>query len=484
MARGWPRRRTWLAAVGLPVAVAVAAVAVVRPFGADPAPELSIRRLPAPPAPVLAAVDADAPLPDAGEVAAAVDGVLARSTADLVAAMVVDAATGTVLYERDADVPAVPASATKLATAAAVLATLGPSHRIPTVAVAGSRAGEVVLVGGGDPTLAVDETAAYPQAARLEELAAQVRRSLGGAPVTRVTVDSSLFAGDVYGPWDADVPTGGYAGPVTALMTDGGRVDPDAGTPAERFPEPDLAAGRAFARLLGVDPDDVARGRAPTPPAAPSPGPPAATSPPGTPPPTAAPATGGPAPGTELGRVVSPPLLRLVEIMLVTSDNVLAEALARLVAAARGQPVTFQGAGEAVIGTLADLGLRVDGSRLADGSGLSRRNRLSATLLTDLLTTALARPDLAGVVSGLPVAGWSGTLADRYRSPQPRTAAGAGVVRAKTGTLSGVSALAGVLVTADGRLLVFALLANGGPDGTADLLDEVAATLAGCGCSG
>ncbi|MFS8499776.1 MAG: D-alanyl-D-alanine carboxypeptidase, partial [Micromonosporaceae bacterium] len=132
----------------------------------------------------------------------------------------------------------------------------------------------------------------------------------------------------------------------------------------------------------------------------------------------------------------------------------------------------------------ADLGLRVDGSRLADGSGLSRRNRLSAALLTDLLTTALERPELAGVVSGLPVAGWSGTLADRYRSPQPRTAAGAGVVRAKTGTLSGVSALAGVLVTADGRLLVFALLANGGPDGTADLLDEVAATLAGCGCSG
>src|SRR5690554_6215726 len=440
--------------------------------------------MPAPVPAVLSAIDATAPMPDAGGVAAAVDDMLARSTADLVGARVVDAATGTVLYERDADVPAVPASATKLATAAAVLATLGPAHRIPTVAVAGSRAGEVVLVGGGDPTLAVDEDAAYPQAARLEDLAAQVRRALGGAAVTRVTVDSNLFTGDVYGPWDADVPTGGYAGPVTALMTDGGRVDPDAGTPAERFPEPDLAAGRAFARLLGVDPDDVARGRAPTPPAAPSPGPPAATSPPGTPPPTAAPATGGPAPGTELGRVVSPPLLRLVEIMLVTSDNVLAEALARLVAAARGQPVTFQGAGEAVIGTLADLGLRVDGSRLADGSGLSRRNRLSAALLTDLLTTALERPDLAGVVSGLPVAGWSGTLADRYRPPQPGTAAGAGVVRAKTGTLSGVSSLAGVLVTADGRLLVFALVANGAPDGTADLLDEVAATLAGCGCAG
>jgi len=445
--------------------------------------------MPAPVPAVLSAIDATAPMPDAGGVAAAVDGVLARSTADLVGARVVDAATGTVLYERDADVPAVPASATKLATAAAVLATLGPAHRIPTVAVAGSRAGEVVLVGGGDPTLAVDEDAAYPQAARLEDLAAQVRRALGGAAVTRVTVDSSLFTGDVYGPWDADVPTGGYAGPVTALMTDGGRVDPEAGTPAERFTEPDLAAGRAFAELLGADPDGVTRGRAPTPPVAPSPGPPAATSPPGTPSPTpaaptAAPATGGPAPGTELGRVFSPPLLRLVDIMLATSDNVLAEALARLVAAARGQPVTFQGAGDAVVGALADLDLRVDGSRLADGSGLSRRNRLSATLLTDLLTTALARPDLAGVVSGLPVAGWSGTLADRYRPPQPGTAAGAGVVRAKTGTLSGVSSLAGVLVTADGRLLVFALVANGAPDGTADLLDEVAATLAGCGCAG
>src|SRR5690606_8428838 len=138
----------------------------------------------------------------------------------------------------------------------------------------------------------------------------------------------------------------------------------------------------------------VTRGRAPAAAAPPSPRSPAATSPPGSPPPTAtappaAPATGPPAPGTELGRVLSPPLARLVDIMLATSDNVLAEALARLVAAARGQPVTFQGAGDAVIGALADLGLQVDGSRLADGSGLSRRNRLSAGLLTDLLTTAL-----------------------------------------------------------------------------------------------
>ena len=63
------------------------------------------------------------------------------------------------------------------------------------------------------------------------------------------------------------------------------------------------------------------------------------------------------------------------------------------------------------------------------------------------------------------------------------TGAGRGVVRAKTGTLTGVSSLAGVVTDADGRLLVFALMTNGG--NTAEVrsrLDEMAATLSGCGC--
>jgi D-alanyl-D-alanine carboxypeptidase/D-alanyl-D-alanine-endopeptidase (penicillin-binding protein 4) len=188
-------------------------------------------------------------------------------------------------------------------------------------------------------------------------------------------------------------------------------------------------------------------------------------------------------PGTELGRVLSPPATRLVEIMMADSDNVVAEALARQVALARGAPASYQGAAAALTGVLAALGVPVGDIVLADGSGLSRANRLTAAMLTDLLLAALADPVLAGMFAGLPVAGWSGTLAERFQTPQPDAGRGAGVVRAKTGTLSGVSALAGLVVTADGRLLVFALLANDAPFQAQFGLDRIAATLAGCGCS-
>ncbi|WP_324278120.1 D-alanyl-D-alanine carboxypeptidase [Blastococcus brunescens] len=82
-------------------------------------------------------------------------------------------------------------------------------------------------------------------------------------------------------------------------------------------------------------------------------------------------------------------------------------------------------------------------------------------------------------MSGLPVAGYDGTLLDRGDA-----GAAPGTVRAKTGTLLGVHALAGTVVTTDGRLLSFAVLADGSADELAaeSALDDVAAALAGCGC--
>jgi D-alanyl-D-alanine carboxypeptidase/D-alanyl-D-alanine-endopeptidase (penicillin-binding protein 4) len=89
------------------------------------------------------------------------------------------------------------------------------------------------------------------------------------------------------------------------------------------------------------------------------------------------------------------------------------------------------------------------------------------------------------VLSGLPVAGWSGTLADRFQAPAGTGRAGVGVVRAKTGTLSGVNAMSGVVTTAEGRPLVFALLADGvtvGAPAAEAKLDAIAAALARCRC--
>ncbi len=181
----------------------------------------------------------------------------------------------------------------------------------------------------------------------------------------------------------------------------------------------------------------------------------------------------------------SAPLGDLVEQMLLRSDNDLAEALAHRLAVAQGRPATFAGGAAALQAELA--GLVPDGAvALVDGSGLSRDDRVRPSAVAALLLAAVR--DRTGrygpVLSGLPVAGFAGTLADRYRTAP--AAAAAGEVRAKTGTLDGVSALAGLVRTADGRLLVFDLTATAVPPGgtvaAEAALDRVAAALAACGC--
>ena len=189
-----------------------------------------------------------------------------------------------------------------------------------------------------------------------------------------------------------------------------------------------------------------------------------------------------PVPGTQLGMVSSPPLLRLLEEMLRTSDNTVAEVLARQVALARNQPASFAGAGTAVLSVLGELGLPTGGVKTADGSGLSFDDRLSAQLLTGILGLAARadQPKLHGLFTGLPVAGYSGTLANRYRAPTANPAGGA--LRAKTGTLPGVNALAGYVVDTKGRLLAFAVLADRVTAGIIPAevaLDRVGAALAG-----
>lgn len=404
------------------------------------------------PAPVLAGDAGGEPVPDADLLAA----VLAPELADprlggRVNGLIVDPATGTPLFASDADRPVVPASTAKLTTALAVELAVRPGLRLSTRVVRGAAPGEVVLVGGGDITLSSDpEGNLYAGAATVADLAAQVTAAAGG-PVLSVVVDTSLFPGPVTGPgWGAGDAPSSYAAPVTSVMVDAGRFGPrDEGL---RSGEPDLRAGQALASALGVP--DV-------------------------------PVTSGPAPAGApvLGEVASAPIERLVEQMLSMSDNVLAEALARQVALATGDPASFDGAAAAVRSTLTQAGFDLADVVLVDGSGLSVENRLSPRLLTDILLRAVADPAGPGraLLAGLPVAGYDGTLFERFE-----TSPAGGVVRAKTGTLDGVSALAGVVETADGRLLVFALVADqvplGGRYPAEAALDEIATTLAGCGC--
>ncbi|MEU3458375.1 D-alanyl-D-alanine carboxypeptidase/D-alanyl-D-alanine-endopeptidase [Streptomyces sp. NPDC006733] len=357
---------------------------------------------------------------------------------------VVDASTGKLLYGSGAGTPSVPASTIKVATAAAALSALGPDHRISTTVLA-TGPHSTVLVGGGDPTLT---------AAALRTLADDTARALTarGTTATSLGYDLALYSGPVLHPIGRNV----NLAPVTPLMTDEGRVDKSDHGPVKRSLDPAADTATAFAKLLGARGITVTGAPARTPAAA---------------------------SGTQLAVARSAPLSALVERMLTNSDNDIAEALARQTAIAAHLPASFAGAQQAVTAALGRLGLPTAGAKFTDGSGLSRADALSAQQLTRLLALAASpqQPRLRPILTGLPVAGFSGTLSDRFRGGP---ASGSGLIRAKTGTLTGVNAITGTVVTADGRLLTFAFLAQGSTSATAaqTALDRLASALAGCGC--
>ncbi|MER7762954.1 D-alanyl-D-alanine carboxypeptidase/D-alanyl-D-alanine-endopeptidase [Streptomyces sp. NPDC097619] len=367
------------------------------------------------------------------------------------AASVVDAATGRVLFAAGPGRPVTPASTIKIATAAAALSALGPEHRIETRTVA-APGGPVVLVGGGDPTLTA--RTGRTDGASLRVLAADTAKALKAAGRTSVTLgyDAGLFTGPTAHPIGAGNEN---LAPVTALAVDQGRLDASTSGTAARGADPAADAARAFAAGLAREGVTVTGRPAPVKAAA------------------------GAAP---LAIVRSAPLAVLVERMLTQSDNDIAEALARQTALASGAPASFEGAAKAVTARLAALGLPMAGTRFADGSGLDRRDRLTAAFLTALLAEAAdpARPALRPLLTGLPVAGFTGTLRGRYTGPgTPPEPLAPGLVRAKTGTLSGVNSLAGTVVTPSGRLLSFAFLATDTPSAeqAQPALDALAAAL-------
>jgi D-alanyl-D-alanine carboxypeptidase/D-alanyl-D-alanine-endopeptidase (penicillin-binding protein 4) len=155
-----------------------------------------------------------------------------------------------------------------------------------------------------------------------------------------------------------------------------------------------------------------------------------------------------------------------------------------MVAVKAGRQATFADAGVAVLDRVDLLGIPTAGAHLSGGSGLGSGNEVSAQALATLLVLAASpqHPELRALLSGLPVAGASGTLADRFATGRERS--GLGVVRAKTGTLTGASSLSGTVVDADGRQLGFVILADRVTSTLAAraALDDAASALAACGC--
>ncbi|MFZ3558327.1 D-alanyl-D-alanine carboxypeptidase/D-alanyl-D-alanine endopeptidase [Streptomyces sp. BH055] len=369
-------------------------------------------------------------------------------------AAVVDAVTGKRLYGRSPGDTLTPASTTKLATAVAALSAAGPDHRIATRTALEKDSKKLILVGGGDPTLTAREKNPYG-AADLGTLADETAKDLKRRDIGEITLtyDTSLYSG----PDTHPIGPNENLARVTPLMADEARTDDSDSGPAAREGDPAAAAAKKFADLLndrGIrTKGDPASGKA-----------------------------SGKA--EKLAKVSSPPLSALVERMLTHSDNDIAEALARQTAIAAGTSHDFDGGGKAVEKQLDKLRLPLKDTRFADGSGLDRADKVSADLLTGLLAKAAdpSRPELRSVLTGLPVAGFTGTLASRYEDAAD--ASGTGLVRAKTGTLTGVNTLAGTVVDADGRLLVFAFMTEGATDPKAAQsgLDRLASSVANCGC--
>ncbi|MBW1604237.1 D-alanyl-D-alanine carboxypeptidase/D-alanyl-D-alanine-endopeptidase [Streptomyces sp. JJ66] len=402
---------------------------------------------PAPSArPVLAAAGDAAAVPTRAGLTAVLRPLLADDAlGSTVTASVVDVATGKELFARDGGKPVVPASTIKLATATAALTALGPDHRLATRTVWDAAERRVVLVGGGDPTLTGE---------RLAELADATAQAVRAQTLTPAALayDVSAYTGAARHP----IGVNPNIAPLTPLMINAARTDDSRHGPAPRAADPARATADRFADLLadrGVHTGEVREARAPK---------------------NAAP----------LAVTRSAPLSSLVESLLTHSDNDLAEALARHTARATGKPADLKGARAAVKDALRSLGLPVGDATFADGSGLSRDSEVPATFLATLLATAASpdHPQLRPVLTGLPVAGFTGTLGGRY--DQAATDDAAGLVRAKTGTLTGVNALAGTVVAADGRLLSFAFLTTGttAPRAAESALDHLATALTTCGC--
>ncbi|HUF97987.1 MAG TPA: D-alanyl-D-alanine carboxypeptidase/D-alanyl-D-alanine-endopeptidase [Ilumatobacter sp.] len=348
---------------------------------------------------------------------------------------------GAVIAEFEPATPVIPASNQKLLVAAVALALLGPEYRFTTelfgpAPVDGVITGDVYLVGGGDPLLVsglVPDPQRYPAfnttsvVALADQLVAQGVVRIDGELVG----DGSRYDDEFRVPsWGDDI-TSAEAGPYDALLIDDGQI-----TAGNYGLEPNRAAARVFVDLL------VARG-VPV-----SLGPANRTRPADVP----------EAPLVSLGAVQSVPLRDVIVELLHTSDDNTAELLLKEIGYAATGVGTRQAGIDTVYGTLIEWGMPMQGVMLADGSGLSRDNRLTCATLVGLLTSA---PVSAELVAAMPVAARDGTMREQLLGTPAD-----GVLSAKTGSLTGVKALSGQMRDRTQRSVVFALVLNG--DGVND----------------
>lgn len=384
---------------------------------------------------------------DPGAVRRALAGPLAAGALGRYAAVVAGLHGGPVL--RRGISPVTPASTTKLLTTAAALSVLGPAWRGTTSVHLEGRT--LTLADHGDVLLS---------GAELDALAARTAAALRRDGVTRVSLraEKGWYSGPAVDPrWPATYVSEEVVAPIDPLWVDEGHTaGPDGVLATEddgRVADPVAQALHRFAGVLAEHGIRVRLG----------------------------------SPGHASGRTVAThtgaPLDQVVTHILEVSDNEGAETLGHLI----GADHSFDSGVAATLAALRRLGIPTSGIHLYDNSGLSRDDRIPPAALVAVLQKAAGEPRLGPILQGLPVAGWSGSLQDRFTvaSGDGAATAAQGVAHAKTGTLTGVSALAGTVTDARGVPMVVALVANHVTDtlGARVALDRAIAALAACDCS-
>lgn len=387
--------------------------------------------------------------------------------------LVLDARSGQTLLSQKADEPSPCASVMKLITGASAFVTLEPDGhggttqqdqpwRFHTRTYASHNT--VTVVGAGDVTMTRCPTGAptfYPAGAHLDVFADQIATSAVGEPraggepqerPVRLVLNAGLYRESEWHPtWE---PEGrhpdNYIPFITALMVDGDRNDPveddspRTDDPVARFG--DELARHLSARLGTFVAWERADGTGPD--------------------------------GTLVATAESAPLEALITEMERSSDNALAESLARQVALSLGYDASWDGVSRAAEHVMAGLGLPVDGCTFVDGSGLSVDNRLTARLVAELLLMMYRdERGLRRLLDRLTQTGPDGTFSSK-RFAQTRELIG-DAVRAKTGYIQSVHSMAGVVTTRGGRDLVFAAFAvdHHVEDATREALDRFVTAL-------
>ncbi len=345
---------------------------------------------------------------------------------------VVAVETGEIIYGRNTNKLHHPASTTKLFTAATALAKLGTDYRFETTLYVDTTAdakstGNIYLKGRADPMLQRDDLVQLGDA--LLQTGVQ---SIQG----NIVIDETYLDRVPEGPgwmWD-DRPL-----IISALSIR--EIEPDTNTWSRG-----LACGHLLKTALMERGVSVAGG-----------------------------VVSGTVPSSAqiVAKHLSPPLADILKLMNKPSDNWIAELIFKTIGTeVIGEPGTWKKGRQAVSEFLNEIINEPPAHRFIDGSGLSRYNLVNAELLTNLLVYMYQNFELMPeYLASLPIAGVDGTLKNRMQGMYAEK-----VLRAKTGTLSGVSALAGYTITADDEVFAFAILIShyvGSPRAARSVQDKI-----------